>query len=615
MLRSCLKIILITINISLLMVFFINNTIAQENQQLQSEVKKDTAFKKIDKIKNNFIFRQLYGFVVRKDALATSGKVIREFESNQKFLRYANKEIQEVRIVRLKVFGQSVYDTLLVPTTIAERFGNSLHLTTSRKVIENNLLFKEGELVRPFDFSETEQLLRTLPYIEDVNIILETLADTNKVRAVVVTKDNWTLAFSFSSSSLDKGEYSISESNFAGTGFGADAKVYYDKNQPNKWGHRGEFKYSNIGGSFITANLWMREGLGYNSYFTNLSRDFYASKAKLAGGVTYFVSKEPYTSFKTNFTFPIDYNLLDWWVGHSFRVSKKNSLDAPYNLTLAFKHRKIDFNNTVDIQRDSNFYFHSTTQWLVSVGLTNQSLYQSNLIYSFGSTEDIPIGFKVQFSSGIEESKFSRRVLVNGEMSAAEITPIGYLYLSFRTGGYLAEGYRLEQGVVNIRSKYITNLFSLKRSDIRQLIQYDYTRGISRFKGEREYIALNDNYGVRGLSSNSLIGETRIMLNMETMVFTPLYLYGFRFAYFLFCDIGIVGPPEKLVYSNPVYSGYGIGIRFKNESLIFPTFLIRLGYYPRIPDNADVAYWLISTERRRYFENFRIKEPYILPYE
>ena len=179
----------------------------------------------------------------------------------------------------------------------------------------------------------------------------------------------------------------------------------------------------------------------------------------------------------------------------------------------------------------------------------------------------------------------------------------------------MAEGYRLEQGVVNIRSKYITNLFSLKRSDIRQFIQYDYTRGISRFKGEREYIALNDNYGVRGLSSNSLIGETRIMLNMETMVFTPLYLYGFRFAYFLFCDIGIVGPPEKLVYSNPVYSGYGIGIRFKNESLIFPTFLIRLGYYPRIPDNADVAYWLISTERRRYFENFRIKEPYILPYE
>jgi len=614
MLRSCLKIFLITINTSLLMVFFIYNTIAQENQHFQSEVKKDTAFKKVDKIKNNFFFRQLYGFVVRKDVLSSSGKVIREFESNQKFSPYANKLIEEVRIVRLKVFGQSVYDTLVIPSTIAERFGNSLHLTTSRKVIENNLLFKEGDSVRPVDFSETEELLRTLPYIEDVNIMLETLLDTNKVRAIVVTKDNWTLAFSFSSSSLDKGEYSISESNFAGVGFGAEATAYYDKSHPDKWGKRGEFKFSNIRGSFITANLWMREGLGYNSYYTNLSRDFYASKTKLAGGVTYFVSKEPYTAFKTNLTFPIDYNLLDWWVGHSFRVSKKSSLDAPYNLTLAFKHRNIDFNSIVEVD-SVNPYLHSTNQWLVSVGLTNQSLYQSNLIYSFGSTEDIPIGFKIQFSSGIEENKFRTRILINGEMSAAEITPIGYLYLSFRTGGYLAEGYRLEQGVINIRSKYITNLFSLKRTDIRQLIQYDYTRGISRFGGEREYIALKDNYGVRGLSSNSLTGETRIMLNLETNVFTPLYLYGFRFAYFLFCDLGIIGPANELVYTNPIYSGFGFGIRFKNESLIFPAFVVRLGYYPRIPDNADVAYWLISTERRRRFENFRIKEPYILPYE
>lgn len=614
MLRFFQKIFFITINTSLLMVFFINNTIAIEKYNKQIQNSKDSVVKKTDRIKNNFIFRQLYGFVVRKDALSSSGKVIREFESNQKFSPYANKEIAEIRIVRLKVFGQSVYDTLVKPTTLGERFGNSLHLTTSRKVIANNLLFNEGDIVKPVDFSETEELLRTLPYIEDVNIMLETLADTNKVRAIVVTKDNWTLAFSFSSSSLDKGEYSISESNFAGIGFGADATAYYDKSHPDKWGRKGEFKFSNIGGSFITANLWMREGLGYNSYYTNLSRDFYASKAKLAGGITYFVSKEPYTTFKTNLTFPIDYNMIDWWLGHSFRVSKKSSLDAPYNLTLAFKHRKIDYNNILEVD-SVNPYLHSTNQWLVSVGLTNQSLYQSNLIYSFGSTEDIPIGFKVQFSSGIEKNKFRRRILINGEMSAAEITPIGYLYLSFRTGGYLADGLRLQQGVINIRSKYITNLFSFRKTDIRQLIQYDYTRGISRFSGEREYIALKDNYGVRGLSSNSLAGETRIMLNLETSVFTPLYLYGFRFAYFLFCDLGIIGPANELVYTNPIYSGFGFGIRFKNESLIFPAFVVRLGYYPRIPDNADVAYWLISTERRRRFENFRIKEPYILPYE
>ncbi|HPI44931.1 MAG TPA: hypothetical protein PLH91_06850, partial [Tenuifilaceae bacterium] len=104
MLRFFQKIFFITINISLLMVFFINNTIAIEKYNKQIQNSKDSVVKKTDRIKNNFIFRQLYGFVVRKDALSSSGKVIREFESNQKFSPYANKEIAEIRIVRLKVF-------------------------------------------------------------------------------------------------------------------------------------------------------------------------------------------------------------------------------------------------------------------------------------------------------------------------------------------------------------------------------------------------------------------------------------------------------------------------------------------------------------------------------
>lgn len=568
-----------------------------------------------DSTKKHYVIRQLYGLVLRKEELSTSGKYIREFESREKFLKYANKQIDEVRIVRLKSFGQSVYDTSIVPTTFVEKFGNSLRILTSKRVIEDNLLFKVGEMLKPVDLSETEQLLRELPYIEDANIIVETLTDTNKVRAIIVTKDKWTLAIGVRIENVNKESVVISESNFGGIGVGASASAYYDKSISDRWGYKGEIDVKNIAGSFFKSNFWFRQGLGYNSYYASLNRDFYASKAMFAGGALYFHSKEPYKIFSKDSSISINYNVLDWWIGRSFRVSRKNLTTAPYNLTLAFKYKKVDFDKSDSIALDYNPYFHSTYQYLFSAGLSNQNLYQSNLIYSFGSTEDIPIGFKVQLSSGIEQSQYQRRVLMSGEMSAAEITPLGYLYISFRTGGYMADDAKVEQAVVNIRSSYISNLFSVGRYDMRQFIRYDFTRGFSRFNGEKEYIALRSDYGVRGLRSNKLTGSTRLMVNLETVAYSPLYVYGFRFAYFLFCDLGLIGPSDDLVYSNPVYSGFGLGLRIKNESLIFPTLLVRFGYYPKLPSDAEAAYWLITTESRKRFEQFRMQEPYVVPFE
>jgi hypothetical protein len=126
--------------------------------------------------------------------------------------------------------------------------------------------------------SESEQLLRELPYIEDANIIVETLTDTNKVRVIVVTKDRWTLSAGLRVDNVHKGKAVISESNFGGVGVGAKFSTYYDKSISDKLGYKGELNINNIGGSFFKSYLWFRQGLGYDSYYAGLNRDFYASK-------------------------------------------------------------------------------------------------------------------------------------------------------------------------------------------------------------------------------------------------------------------------------------------------------------------------------------------------
>jgi hypothetical protein len=79
-----------------------------------------------------------------KEALAASGKVIREFESREKFSRFINKQIEAVRVVRLKHFGQSVYDTSIIPTSLVEKLATNSMLLLQKELLKTTYYLKRG---------------------------------------------------------------------------------------------------------------------------------------------------------------------------------------------------------------------------------------------------------------------------------------------------------------------------------------------------------------------------------------------------------------------------------------------------------------------------------------
>jgi hypothetical protein len=196
--------------------------------------------------------------------------------------------------------------------------------------------------------------------------------------------------------------------------------------------------------------------------------------------------------------------------------------------------------------------------------------------------------------------KFSRGKFLNN---------FGYLVTTVDAGSFVRNK-RWEQGVLRFEANYFSRLLMLRTWRIRQFVNLRYTKGIGRF--DTEFIDISSNNGIRGIGSNALRGAKSVVLNLETVFFTPINLLGFQIAAFTYADLGFITPAKINLFDGSLFQGYGIGFRFKNENLTFNTFQIRLGYYPNIPGNNAIFRTQFSGIPSIRLNDFDIKAPDIV---
>jgi hypothetical protein len=85
-------------------------------------------------------------------------------------------------------------------------------------------------------------------------------------------------------------------------------------------------------------------------------------------------------------------------------------------------------------------------------------------------------------------------------------------------------------------------------------------------------VSLENNGGIYGLAGIPLRGNDKMVLNLESVVFSPLKILGFRFAFFGSVDLGIISERESLLQESRLYSGLKLGVRIRNDQLVFNTF-------------------------------------------
>ncbi len=533
--------------------------------------------------------------------------------TNGNYKKYAGKSIANIRIKKLEVFGTSIHDTTKNVDSWAINLANDLHSYTRSRIIKNNVFFEVGDVVDPDLLTDSERVLRGLPYVKDARIYILSREGEDDVEVLIVIKDIWSISGEISYSSLSSFDLAVIDKNFLGLGQELRNEFLYDNGFTPKVGYSGTYSINNIYKTFITGELYFASSEPLDRIGGRLYRNFITPETKYAGGLTIIKERRKLNRVfaDTTIIFNAENNLQDAWLGRSFMI-EESSEGARVNLQVSGRFARTKYLSRPTVTIDTNQQFFDRHLYLLSVGLTKRSYEKSSLIAGFGRTEDIPEGYLLEFTTGKESNEFYKRSYLGWRLAYGRyFKKLGYLRPQLSLGGFLREG-EVEQGVVNLQIQYFSYLYRLNRTNFRQFFRLSYSLGINRF--DNEFININDNNGIRGLSYTFLRGTRRLALSSETIAFTPLYFLGFRFAPFLFLDFAVINNENKKLFENTLYQGYGFGIRLRNENLAFNTIQIRLAWYPELPPNNSALGFNLTGQNPLGIRDFQTGVPSVVDF-
>jgi hypothetical protein len=552
------------------------------------------------------ITRKLYDLLITYHESVPVKEISSPSESG--FSKYRGKKIRKIEVHRLSVFGTNLSDPVYFNPNKLEKLLNKTHINTNEFIIRKNLLFSEGDTITPIELSDNERILRELPFIDDARIVVIPVSD-NEVDVAVFTKDIYSIGGDLRIDGLKKGNISVYDRNIFGMGHEFGIQVPYNSAYNDSPGFGVNYIANNIGKSFVNMNLYFLEGLGNRTYGFDISRKLVSSSTKYAGGISI---KELFTTDNLDSMINparVKLNLQDYWLSRSFLIN-------PESVSRIIIGARYTNNNVFDhpfILPDSYHYLQKYKMFLGSAAWSVQKFHKANLIYGYGRTEDIPFGGLFDITVGNEINEFKHRIYLGSFLSLGKsINGIGYFYSSAGFATFLNHGIT-EQGMLLLRTHYISNLMYFGKYKNRNFVNIDYTRGFDRYSDES--LVFKKENGFSGFSNDSIRGAQRLTVSLESVIFSPVNFYGFRFAFFGFADLGCLFGSNQYVSNGHFLSGIGLGIRIRNDNLVLNTLQVRLGFYPNLPAYSTANNLVISGQQLLYPADFEPGAPSVLTFK
>ena len=565
------------------------------------------------KAQRHRVTKWLYDYMVN----STNDTVNKDVQSYEYYKKYKNKTIGVITIKSLEVFGPDFNDTSKTTNLWIEKTANKLHSKSNLNIIAKNLWIKEGKALDPNVVMDNERYLRSLPYLKDVRFIMKLRVGNKKiVDILILTKDVFSFGLSGSFGNINRGQIGVYDKNILGIGHEIGLTLFGNTELKPHLGFEAFYAVNNVKGNFINFSAGYANNYIRNEFFISLERSFLRPQSVYAGGFT--ASR----AFRSNFisltsnamsVSALNYVFLDAWYGRSIKVGI-HTTDSRFQMTLAGRVRFTSFYDRPPPDAQNKQFFANSTLYLTGLSFSQRSYIRDYRVFSYGITEDIPKGYLHELVLGFDQNEFGNRLYSHIFLSSGNLfyqKPF-YFYTSLGLGSFWRYS-GLEQGIVDVKINFISPLFKIWNIQARQFVKLNYTLGINRF--EIENLLLRNSSGIRGFGSHIATGKQRIILNVENIFFQKKSILNFQTALFYFLDIGIVGPATQSIFNRDYFSGVGIGLRIRNENLIFRTLQIRLSFYPNHPIDVSAVGFILDEVSKTTFYNFQPRGPEPLRFE
>lgn len=541
-------------------------------------------------------------------------------KSISSFMVHDGKVIRNIKMSQY-TFKQIFTDTTERIGQIGSRVLDALHTETYSWVIRNNLFFKSGDKLDPYQIADNERYLRSLEFIQDARIVARKVnGSSDSVDVEVITKDYFSITGSFDFGGTGRQKISLAETNLGGAGQKVQLTVLHDNIRSPNFGFDFLYSKTSIAHSFITGTIGYGRinsdpaGNDYiQSFYLRASRPLLSPNAKLAGAfeISFNNSINVYNKPDSQFYNYKNAN-IDLWTGYNFVGQNLRRNVLARNRTFgAIRYINRNFFPTpVQIGNTFNSFYNSKKAVLAAVTFFRKEYYKTNYIYGFGNTEDVPYGYNLAITGGWYKQLELARPYIGFDANFFSVTnKKRFLQYYLRSGIFSNKGHFEDISFV-LGGSMFSPLHYFKSFKMRQFYKVNFSRIFAR--NAIDPLQINNPLGLRYFKADSLKGTQRLSFYTESFFFSKYRVFGFLFAPFVFADASMLKEEGKSIFKSDIYTGIGGGLRTRNVNLVFGTVELRFIYFPRKAQENNPFVISFSTDIRLRYNGNYISPPDII---
>ena len=524
----------------------------------------------------------LYSLAFVAPQINTLPDTVQAMASENPFKQFEGRIIRRIHVVSLDPFGPTVVDTARMATTGFGNFLNVVHIQSAPAVIRKMVLIREGQALDPYVMADQERILKDLDYIDDARVLVVPLENNDdSVDVVVVTKDVWSIGLVVPTVTTKNVNVRLFDGNFVGLGDRLALNFSFAPQRAPFGRFNGfSYTYTNILGTFTDANFnYYEDDLHQVNLGVWLDRPFVTNRTKYAGGISYQYNRLAYGNLETAYNYSKGSSGYIW-LGRSYEIAEYK---IPTRFIVSSCFQAGTFLDRPKITIDSNKGYYDVSQFLTSVSFSRNNYYLIDYFVNFGKTENIPYGRLMQLTAGPQFTNFYTRLYTGFTYSQGNfIKNFGYLQGRMDLGIFFNQR-TFEDGALVARLNYMSYLYFSpdKRYKFRSYIFTTYRQGFLRRTNNSDFTYVNQDMRINNFSSDTVFkGLNSLAWYFATVMYTPWYFYGFRFAITGMFAGGFKSDGVSNLFRSKFFAGLGVGLIIKNDNLIFSSILLSAIFYP-----------------------------------